>query len=350
MSVQRKERDAYWDVVKGIAILGVITIHFVGDAETSFVAWLFRQLSKGSVFVFVFLVGYFAGNSSLSKDSIYVKRRITRLIVPYAIWSVVSVAIWRSQAFLTPFKFLWRDILLGGGIGIGYYVIMLLQLTVMTPLFASMIVKRTRHVFISTVALNLVGLMLAYFAALGIVEPKNYANPVPYPAIFAFVWMVPYVLGLFCGRFPDKVQLFVDNNRRTAFSLFAVSLISIFLAAIAWKPICLKLAGSQTTVSAFLFSTLLCLGLISFKRTAAISRALGWLAVLGRGSFFIYLTHMRICFPFVRYFLGRIGVGGEMTLSYYALGMTMIAFWYYLCVYGAEKILPKKICSMIGVS
>ena len=102
----------------------------------------------------------------------------------------------------------------------------------------------------------------------------------------------------------------------------------------------------QLRIVSFLFSLCVCLMLVKMNFSVG-----HWnvLAVLGRGSFFIYFTHMKF---FILFFeLKKYGFWFcRMSLLAYVTDIAVIALFYYAMIYVLERTLPAEISKNLGVS
>ena len=98
-SASSRPRNAYIDTLRGMAIFGVVVIHFGGSFVTTASAWtpsFYLGLILGQVFnfavpLFIFLSGLLAGMSS-SRGTLwdYYRGRFVRIFLPYLAASVAS--------------------------------------------------------------------------------------------------------------------------------------------------------------------------------------------------------------------------------------------------------------------
>lgn len=149
-----KDKDIFWQSIRGICIICVILIHCTNGAAYRYAiapySWNFdywiimRQVINFPVAVFIFLAGYFTKIESVEKSKYsYVRSRIKRLLIPFLFWST----------FFTMLKvFFLRDgvnlieiivkIILGLSSGQLYFILVLLQLTIITPYLVNEIKNR----------------------------------------------------------------------------------------------------------------------------------------------------------------------------------------------------------------
>lgn len=140
-----KEKKEYWQSIRGICILAVILIHSLGGFNystgygTEFV--VLRQIINFAVATFVFMAGYFVNVDALSDKEFSYKHWIIyrggRLCIPFMIWSLLYsglelLKIVHSGNEIHWFGFVYRFIV-GKSATPFYYIVVLVQLTVITP-------------------------------------------------------------------------------------------------------------------------------------------------------------------------------------------------------------------------
>ncbi|MDG5750509.1 acyltransferase [Qipengyuania sp. XHP0211] len=269
-------RDSYWDGIKGVAILAVIALH-VSTAATSFPVESFnykfgvvlRQFINWPVAVFFFTSGLF----SEPKKPDYRRSRSVRILLPYVSWGAIYTA-WgliRGQTF-EPLSFFDGTI-----IGVGYFVVVLLCLTLLSPLF-----WRMRSVSGLIMIFSAASLTFAYYFRL--IDTASVWSRFPYSALPFFVWAPFYLIGIELrkkGIEPSRAGLVV--------SAIAVSLgIMLSLAEASYLGDNTGLAVSQIKGSSF-FTSLAVIALIYNARPYLKLRSFAW---LGLSSYAIYLSHM----------------------------------------------------------
>lgn len=165
-----KKKNNYWQIIRGIAILAVIIIHSptaieYGRNTIEFNTWmLLRQLVSFPVGIFVFLSGYFTTIERVEKDrNTYYKRKLCRLMIPFFTWSFIYTLIniknqWSLLDWESAKLFLWQFIT-GKSSGPLYYLLVLAQLTLLTPLIIHIIKKNN---FWTRILWFLTPLYLAY--------------------------------------------------------------------------------------------------------------------------------------------------------------------------------------------
>ena len=298
------KRDKFWDCVRGVAILLVVATHYIGGVNpvskcTSFaevVTSLMRQVACYGVPLFVFMAGYFvriekAAGEHWMRDFIWPKAK--RILIPYFIWSLLTILRWRPASLLDVGNFLYRDLLLGYGIGIGYYITLLLQLIVITPLLVRALRKSVRLTVAVAVALNLCGDALFYLAANRVIGSLGLSVPVPFPGIFFVMWILPYTIGLAFRMFEGTVDKFF---KAIPLRYLSCALVVAFMAQLAESNLVDRFIGvEQYRISVLAVVLVLCVSLFCIRKRM---KASAMVARLGEVSFLVYLTHMQMLIYF----------------------------------------------------
>jgi len=337
-----KKRDNYYDIIKGLAILGVVTIHYIGAEYADVPTYLVREFVNLSVFVFIFLVGLFTHEESVQKDGVlaFYRKRLSRLLTPYLFWSILTVAVFRPADFLSWHAFFYRDLLLGYGVNIGYYVIVLVQLTLLTPILLRWVRARPVLLIASSAVITCFMTLLSTVTAVLAWPSLGMCMPVPYPCIFFPFWILPFVLGLFVSAHPTCRQ----NAAETRWKWASAGLLAAFFAVNLGESALMRHWGwkvpGQINLMRVLFSTAACWTILCWHRETT---GISVLTVLGRSSFVIYLTHLQLFA--ILYKLLPFGVWQWMRTGHfvsYVCSMTLIAGIYLVIVLVSRKVLSER--------
>lgn len=281
--------------MKGVALVAVVIIHScvlvglspTGDAATRLL--VLRQAANFAVPLFLMLAGMFAAHRHVRRDGRWVTDRIVRLAGPYLLWTFVYIVLRKRGDLLDPAA-LAADILLGDGIGIGYFIIVLMQMTLLTPLLQRM-PGRAWHVA-TMVAGCAVGVAFTYAVNLRHLAPFD---TFPAGAVPFVVWYPFYHLGLFVGR--DGIERWGAIPARTVLAGASIACILAFglsvMEAMHWRTLSLGFAASQLKATSLLYAlavTWLVFAAYPFAR----NRRFAMLPWLGRNSFFLYLAHILV--------------------------------------------------------
>lgn len=292
--INKNSRSAYWDSWKGIAIIAVVAIHACSDTSLfsrgSF-NWVFgiliRQIFDFAVPIFFAFAGLFSTSSINATTKKFYLKRINRIIIPYVIWTIIYLLIKSTHSSLSLTEVI-KSFIFGTGIHIGYFVIVLLQFTLLTSLY------NTINKLVSHITIALIGVVLGtaynyYFSAS---NPDLTLSKFPFNGLLFVVWYPFYHLGYIVSRFESELK--IKNIRLTNLS----SSLLFFLVLASVEGFYWALNGnysfgvSQLKISSFIVSTILFLYIICFKEKTIHLHKDSHLSWLGSYSYFIYLTHL----------------------------------------------------------
>lgn len=283
-------REEYWDWIKALAIVAVIGIHACdfnginpGSFEAEFMT-VVRQVINFAVAIFLAVSGLMAGRSSSPKDVSYVWKRAKAILWPYLVWSGVFILLFQPGHLKQPGA-LALDILTGTGMTIGYFVIVLLQFTILTP-----VLDRIRPLWLhmaTMAAATAAGVAFSYYVNGADAEIWS---KFPYSGLPFFVWSPFFHLGYVVGQ---RVDI---SKPLPALLAAAVVATLLFLAlsileGISLLPYDAAFAASQTKATSRFYSLALFAALVlAYPYFRA--RSLPMLAWIGRNSFVIYFAHL----------------------------------------------------------
>ncbi|WP_338919202.1 acyltransferase [Pseudomonas silesiensis] len=287
-------RDSYWDNWKGIAIIAVVAIHASGGTamfqEGSF-NWLFgltlRQFIDFAVPLFLAMSGYFSVNGSNGNVLSYYKGRFIRIIIPYLIWTAAYILI-KTPTEAPSLGELASGIIFGTGIGIGYFVIVLSQLVILTPLY-SKIQKPSHHIIIMAIA-SAIGTIFVYYFS--VFNPHHLLSKFPAYALPFFAWYPFYHAGYFLARYKENLK--IDSTfRKIAIFGFTVSLAFSLIEGSFWAyNENYSFGVSQLKLTSLSASLFLFFIAVSFKDKNTFLNRYTPISWLGANSYAIYLMHM----------------------------------------------------------
>jgi hypothetical protein len=134
-------RDTRSDLIRGLAIWGVVFAHGSNLLLKHGVALIPVETFSWPVPVFVILSAFFSAGSILRNDQIHywqsVRKRLLRLGIPFLAWSVLYLIVERKAWHLSILKIITQDFA-GYGWSGQYYFIILLQSAFILPVLARM--------------------------------------------------------------------------------------------------------------------------------------------------------------------------------------------------------------------
>lgn len=252
MIQKSKKKDLKWQMARGICIMAVILIHCPNASSSpqfsgSFRSWLvFRQFVNFPVAFFFFLAGYFTDfEKALNTRLFYKNRGGDKLFVPFVIWSMLYSAEPVLKSILQHQSIDWCGILLkcisGRAAAHLYFVVVLIQLVLLTPLLIKLISSHNFRNFLYLIT----PLWLVFLYIYTITQKEVF----PYYHILFPAWIGFYVFGL---------SLKAGHHKKSGSSLLFVSAALFFEIAEAF--FLLKFSGSvgfassQIRFSAFLYA------------------------------------------------------------------------------------------------
>lgn len=286
-------RNQYWDACKGLAVIAVVAIHACGSAllfpdesANHLFAVILRQFINFPVALFVFLSGMFAGQSASSLPYFSsVRSRVVRLLVPYLFWA----AVYCGAKAITG-KLLLADLpemlLTGTVVSVGYYVIVMVQISILSPLLercSSTVLKVAFPVSIAASCAFTYGMRV----------DSGIWTQFPYSALPFFLWLPFYLAGLIAGK---ASPVSGEGSRWGVWLVLAMlGAAASVLEALHWMPSAAGLAISQLKITSMMTSLCICGLMMSLARSWV--GMTGWRKALAWGgarSFYFYLSHMLV--------------------------------------------------------
>ncbi len=287
-------RVAYWDNWKGIAILAVVAIHAANDTSQFAIGsfnWLFgltlRQVIDFAVPIFLALAGFFSVGSLTDSPRTYYKKRINRILIPYLIWTTIYLFL-KTPFDVPSISEVIQGYILGRGIGIGYFIIVLLQFIVLTP-FLHKVKSQKTHIGMMVIGSILGSVFTYYFYA---VNPEHFMAKFPQNVILFFVWYPFYHFGYYAARY--KIQFKIEQiNSLTLIYFLGVALTLAFIEGYFWGYNGnYRFGVSQLKLTSFITSFILFLNILHFQKQNSLLNTSTSLTWLGSHSFAIYLIHI----------------------------------------------------------
>lgn len=332
-----QQKNLLFQEIRGICIIAVICIHLPSSIEgtSSFDYWLFfRKVVEFPVAVFIFLSGYFLKVNKEESIFQFYKKKILRLAIPYLIWTILYSAIIIGDNIDLSIGGIFSLIFLGSASGHLYFISVLLQLLVISPIIIYAFDNKNKILEIILWSITPLSLLLLYISNI------YYGYTIGMPYKMFPVWILFYILGIAYRR-----KYFSFNTSHTfAFLLIIITLIiSVAEAHVLIFIGCTSsFASSQITIGSFLFA----IGVITLLiNKGKEDNPNNFLVKSGDYSFGIYFIHaffliMAQILPIstkLPYFI-------LIQISYFTASFTLS----YLCVSIANKYLSPKILRYIG--
>jgi surface polysaccharide O-acyltransferase-like enzyme len=305
----------------GLAIFAVVLSHAAGWGQIAMVNWtdryrpvtvpnfdavgslpwdiivFIRQVAVWAVPAFLFCSGFFVAYAARGSRSVYnwkmARSRVTDLLIPYALWSVIwFVADALEHKTYAPGEYVSRFITGKADGGSYFFIPMLCQFYLLSPLMVPMAKTRPKQLIATAAVIQLIGFAVQYLNVLDVATPP-YISWIIQPWLF-FMWTTYFALGLTCGFHSERVKQAVLRHKRILIgALLLFGAISIFEAeGIFWAT------GMRSdaryvpyTLSAWMFSIAFILAFLVFDKISVPLPA--QVNQLGSKSYGIYLLHLR---------------------------------------------------------
>lgn len=295
-----KQKKQLWQIVRGICIICVVMIHCPDASEygiksMEFWSWMaIRQIIDFAVAVFIFMSGFFV-NVDLCENNYlsYVKSRVGRLLVPYIIWSLfytmikLLTDISKSES-VELIKIILR-LLTGRAAKPFYYIIVLLQLMILTPYLIKIIKKNG---LVSRLLWFVTPLYLIFVYYINIFTNIRFVLITTlFPA-----WFIFFYLGLnikINSKKWDKIAETIGKKRIIMITLLCCLIEALLLQKIGCNA---SFSASQIKLSSFTYSFVIILYL--YKQSQQLKSKNGRFVVftklltyIGDYSYSIFFTH-----------------------------------------------------------
>lgn len=314
-----------FDMLRGAAIIGVIAIHVTTAVITDhtslsafYLSLFLNQLSRFAVPAFLFLSGFGLNLKNRLEEGylLFLKRRLSKIVLLYVLWSLVYHVYNNSALNIADFG---NELITGGSHYHLYFVPLIILFYAMYPLLKKIgeSTSGLAAALIITVSSQIVGRV---FGVSQLVQPLNLLN-----------WLIFFVMGIwFAKHFSSKVIRIKKYTHALVISVF-IGIAVIFMES---SRIIGSVGKSKATTSMrpsiIVLSVLVILLFISLSwKQKAVIKLLGKLST---HSFGIYLSHVLILIIF-RHLFQLIGLYGSViyllssiiTVSMVSLLMTQAA-------------------------
>ena len=319
------QRDSYYDVIKGIAIIMVIGIHtFTNDNYN--ISLYVRPYLNCAVPIFLALSGFFIGSKPLKTREAYASfliKQIKRVYVPMLIWSIPWICMEIENGIMRKSSLLLLWVI--GGLDIMYFVTLIIQFYILTPVFQR----------ITKSLLSLIILMLLTLSSVHLINNYVHENSLVFSLGLAPFWLVFYYLGV--------VQAQGKMFRLRMSILLVLILISIVCIGIE-TYISLRYSVNQGYKSSTHIFSIFVIILVFHPSVKKCFQKIDkqpfvkMLSLVGRWSFFLYLTHclsLHLIYP-------------DFFLNVWPIDWFVVSVLALFFCYMTSKIIPQKCHRYIG--
>ena len=258
---------------------------------------VFQKIGVFAVPAFLFTSGFFVAYAGRGKSAFTWKMvgvRLKGLLIPYFIWSVVILlGDWLQGTAYAPAEYL-RRLLLGDAVPAYYYVILLCQFFLLSPLLVPIAKTKGRQLLVGSAAI-LLGVLCFYYlelyGALAQVEMPFVTRVMELLRTRIFVrFLFFFVFGLVSGFHLRSLREWLARYK---WILLIVAVTSAPLAILETELIFrltgLDWRGGIFTITGSLYAVSFILAFLAFDKARVPFS--GLIYDLGRASFGIYLLH-----------------------------------------------------------
>ena len=278
-----KSRNAYFDYLRGIAILMIVAIHCYDAHSTDSVQHLLRNTFNCAVPLFFAISGFFLGRKDVKYTEL-VMTQVPKVYIPMLVWSLPFLV-----SNLIAGKAIHSSLLmfLIGGFGVFYFTAVIIQYYLLLPVMVKVVDRfKMGGVFLSFVVS---GLSVATVTYHNIVSGMHLPL-ILYAGLFP-LWSVFYITGIYLGRQSNRQYPVVLPLVLMMFGLFLSQIESEYLFSNYGSGVGIK-------PTSFIFSLAMLFLLFSVKTETMVKKFLGqensFLCYLGSVSFGIYLIHLHV--------------------------------------------------------
>ena len=301
-------------VCRAIAIIAVIATHIQIDNPMIRVG--IRPIVNFEVGLFIFLSGMLTSVDDNWKR--YGKKRLLRVIIPYVIWSIISMIYYRDDPiynFVTGSYY--------------YYVFVYVALVILTP-FIQWLIKSKGWIF--GLVISPVAILIEYilcFVDKQIPFPWYLENP--------FVWLGFYYIGM-CLKYG---RIKCSFNKAVYFIIYCISLVLQYIETYIWFSYGNEImASTQIKFTSEISTIFLCMFLYSWIKESD-KKMPRILVELGNCSFAMYLSHSLVI-SFLK--------SNDRWWSFsFIIQLLIVIFVDFACLFILSRILPKKVSKWIGL-
>jgi len=337
-------RDLLFDSFRGIAIIAVVAIHAIylgGDPHSPGFLY-YRQFLNFCVPAFFFMAGYWASKkqiNSLEDYKEFLKRKFFRIGLPYLFWSSVLI----GCSALTAHNFDGSETifkLLTGGAIMGYYfVIVIAQLYILTPLLQYINRRFNWYALALVFVFNLAVLYILYLSRL-----FHSIGHLPVALPF-YSWLIYYEFGLFTAQRYSRISVSSGWRISILVAILVSLLASFFEVSVLLdrygRP---DFAAFAVKYSSFVYSVFVILGFLFWKGYFRYLPRV--LITIGRYSFGIYLIHFIILFWLVR-LLEKLDIIITLVPVYQLVLVAVTTGVCFVLISTAKKLLPEFFCAKV---
>jgi len=273
---------------------------------------IIEQLIAFSIPAFLLVSGYFVAFSTGQNKSVKWKTVITRikfLIIPYLVWCAILVVGYLLEGnTYTPIS-LFILIVTGEIEGPYYFVPLLIQLYLISPILVLIAKKSWKTLLIGTAIIQLFAQLSLYLSILGF-DTKYWSHQIYIPGWFFPSRIFWFALGIVFGFHLSKIKSWLPKIQRIA---FIATIFFYIIGVIEWELVTRYVGEWVVPIETIIDSLYAISFLFLFLSFDKVKLPLSsWIQDIGSKSLGIYLAHVpaqgypsRIIYHIAPWILGR---------------------------------------------
>ena len=323
--MQREKRNQKIQILRGLAIIAVVLIHTCPSGYWQIIC---RPFINFSVATFLFLSGYLTRTENEDWFS-FCKKRITRVIIPYAVWSVLYTIASKSWSVADVL----RNLITAKSAATMYYIFVYIQFVLLTPLLGKLAKSKLQWTGWLIAPLSVI--IFKYY-------PLITGNTLhPYLSLFygdsCLGWFSFYYLGLLLGNNLIQPKYRMKTLAAAYILAIFINIVESYIWFICGETIN---CGTQIKLSSFLTSSVFILMAYSYISNKNYSWTNNTLIIIGDYSFGIYLSHIM----FMRIYSHLpIYPNLPFVINSVVIIITSLSFVHY-----GSRICNKELCNYLG--
>lgn len=347
--METKQRDPYFQAIRGICMCAVILIHCQAQghsAASEYYQIVLRQIINFAVATFIFMAGFFTHPYKLSGGY---WNRIKKLLMPYILWSIFYSVLSLTDV-LNPLRIIYH-LITGRAQAQLYYILVLVELTLLTPLLAKAVDNKKMSVLILSITPIYLLLTTGYRYITG--------NELSWMGRDFCAWLIFYYFGMLVKRYgwkeiSEKVLIglyfaaltisvtegFIVNYK---FGMFSMAIGQINLTTMIYSLVVISLIMNRWRKSSANLSSQ------NSKANTLKRKILQVLVYIGNNSFGIYFCHMFVlrCVSFVLRRVGIMDISQLPVIQIIQFSLTLVGSL--IGIYIVQRLdKNRKLCPYIG--
>lgn len=346
-----KQRNSYFDFLRGLAVIMVVGIHtFRGYDFETVQGWFsvtVRQILNCAVPLFLAISGFFTANKDLStrkQREAFWSHQIPKVYIPALVWGIPWLAIailCRENALLSIVSWVCC------GLSIFYYIALIIQYYLLLPVIQQVTppqhtpclvdnkLKKLNNKTITTIIITTIISLLCVAIETYVRCVRGVELPlIVYAGLFP-LWILFFVMGVVLSR-----------SNRDYKVLWIVVIMFVCLVFQVFESRYLNgfhgNGGFGQKTSSFVFSAMMILLLFSSKTERlfdSCGKVFSFITWIGSISFGIYLTHC----------LWIMALSRVIQINSWAVAWVIVLFFDIVFVMILKKIIPIRIAKYLGL-